>query len=57
MAAHVLRVPYLSEGTGLLLRGIAVLAPVSAAQYALIVIRRVSTPVEAVTRWGSEARS
>ena len=48
MGAHVFAVPHLTQLTGMLLRGIAVLAPVSAAQYAWIVIRRVSAPVEAV---------
>ncbi len=46
MASKVFAVPYLMEVDGLLLRAIAVLAPLSAAQYAWIVIRRVSTPVE-----------
>ena len=45
MGQHVFHLPYLSEVVALLLRVIAVLAPVSAAQYAWIVIRRVSTPV------------
>ena len=48
MGAHVFAVPHLTQLTGMLLRGIAVLAPLSAAQYAWIVIRRVSAPVEAV---------
>lgn len=48
MGGHIFAVPHLGEVTGLLLRGIAVLAPVSAAQYAWIVIRRVSGPTEAV---------
>ena len=48
MGAHVFAIPHLSEVTALLLRGIAVLAPVSAAQYAWIVIRRVSGPADAV---------
>ena len=47
MGGHVLAVPHLSGVTGVLLRAIAVLAPLSAAQYAWIVIRRVSTPAEA----------
>ncbi|ADW70688.1 CDP-alcohol phosphatidyltransferase family protein [Granulicella tundricola] len=45
MGGHVFAIPYLSTVTGLLLRAIAVLAPLSAAQYAWIVIQRVSTPV------------
>lgn len=47
MGAHVVHVPYLPAVNGVLLRAIAVLAPLSAAQYAWIVIRRVSTPAEA----------
>jgi cardiolipin synthase len=48
MAGKVFAVPHLAEVIGVLLRAIAVLAPLSAAQYAWIVIRRVSTPVEPV---------
>jgi cardiolipin synthase len=48
MACKVFAVPHLTEVIGILLRAIAVLAPLSAAQYAWIVIRRVSTPVETV---------
>ncbi len=44
MASHVVTIPYLPSVLTLLLRTIAVLAPVSAAQYAWIVIQRVSTP-------------
>ncbi len=47
MGAHVFRIPYLNEIDRLLLEAIAVLAPLSAAQYAWIVIRRVSTPLAA----------
>ena len=46
MAGHVLEVRYLHAAVSLLLRSIAVLAPLSAAQYAWIVIQRISTPVE-----------
>ena len=42
MGAHVFRIPGLPMTLGIFLRAIAVLAPVSAAQYAWIVIRRVS---------------
>lgn len=45
MGEHVFSIPYLSAITGALLRVIAVLAPLSAAQYAWIVIQRMSTPV------------
>ena len=47
MASHVVPVRGLAPVTSLLLRTIALLAPLSAAQYAWIVIRRVNTPVEA----------
>ncbi len=46
MASHVIPIPYLAATDNLLLRFIAVLAPVSAAQYAWIVIQRVSTPIQ-----------
>ena len=46
MAGKVFAVPHLAEVVGVLLRAIAILAPLSAAQYAWIVIRRVSGPVE-----------
>jgi cardiolipin synthase len=46
MGSHVLAIPYLVETNGALLKLIAVLAPLSAAQYAWIVIRRVSTPID-----------
>jgi cardiolipin synthase len=48
MASHVVHLPYLPATVGVLMRMIAVLAPVSAAQYAWIVIRRVSTSDETV---------
>ena len=47
MGSHIFPVPHLVEACGMLLRLIAVLAPLSAAQYAWIVIRRVSSPAEA----------
>ena len=40
VAGHVLRVPYLHPVTDVLLRAIAVLAPLSAAQYAWLVLQR-----------------
>ena len=46
MAGHVIPIPYLAATDNLLLRFIAVLAPVSAAQYAWIVIQRVNTPIQ-----------
>ena len=46
MASHVFPIPYLPQLIPIMLRGIAILAPVSAAQYAWIVIRRVSTPID-----------
>ena len=46
MGSHIFRIPYLHQSITLMLRVIAVLAPVSAAQYAWIVIRRISTPME-----------
>ncbi len=49
MGAHVLAIPHLATVNDVLLRTIAILAPVSAAQYAWIVIRRVSTPLDAAT--------
>ncbi len=45
MGSHVFRIPHLNAGERLLLRAIALLAPLSAAQYAWIVIQRVSTPL------------
>lgn len=49
MGSMVFQIPYLHFVDMLLLRMIAVLAPLSAAQYAWIVIRRVSTPIEPLT--------
>ena len=46
MAAHVWAVPHLAETLRFLLRTVAVLAPLSAAQYAWIVIQRVQGPAE-----------
>ena len=44
MGSHVFAIPHLTGLVAILLKAIAILAPVSAAQYAWIVIRRVSTP-------------
>ena len=44
MGSHVFPIPHLTEFVAILLKAIAILAPISAAQYAWIVIRRVSTP-------------
>ena len=44
MGSHVFAIPHLVEAVGIMLRAIAILAPISAAQYAWIVIRRVSNP-------------
>ncbi len=49
MAHQVWPIPHLAEAMYWLLRVIAVLAPISAAQYAWIVIRRVSTPLDPAT--------
>lgn len=48
ITSHVFALRYLVQTDGFLLRAIAVLAPLSAAQYAWIVIRRVSTPIDPV---------
>lgn len=48
MGTHTFAVPHLGGVIEVLLGGIAVLAPVSAAQYAWIVIRRVSAPSDHV---------
>ena len=48
MGSRVFSIPYLVQTNGVLLKAIAVLAPLSAAQYAWIVIRRVSAPIEPV---------
>jgi cardiolipin synthase len=42
MGSHVFAIPHLTEFVAYLLKAIAILAPVSAAQYAWIVIRRIS---------------
>ena len=44
MAGRTFTIPGLSTVTGLLLKSIAVLAPLSAAQYAWIVVRRIHGP-------------
>ncbi len=49
VGAHVFAIPHLPAINGVLLRAIAVLAPLSAAQYAWIVIQRMATPLEAST--------
>ncbi len=46
MGSHVFALPHLPQLDALLLKAIALLAPLSAAQYAWIVVRRVSAPVE-----------
>ena len=46
MSSRVVSIPYLAATDSLLLRFIAILAPVSAAQYAWIVIQRVNTPIQ-----------
>ena len=46
VAGHVVTISYMHEIVRLMLGAIAVLAPLSAAQYAWIVIQRVSAPVE-----------
>ena len=46
MGSHVFAIPHLTDLVAVMLHIIAILAPVSAAQYAWIVIRRVSTPIE-----------
>jgi cardiolipin synthase len=50
MGSEVWRIPHLVQIDFWLLRLIAVLAPLSAAQYAWIVIRKVSTPLPVVAR-------
>ena len=49
VSAHVFPIPHLTAINDLLLRAIAVLAPLSAAQYAWIVVQRVSAPLEPPT--------
>lgn len=48
MGAHVFPIPHLLGAAQMLLRVIAVLAPLSAAQYAWIVIRRINAPAVAI---------
>ena len=43
MGSHVFAIPHLTGLVAILLKAIAILAPVSAAQYAWIVIRRISS--------------
>jgi cardiolipin synthase len=43
MGSHVFAIPHLTGFVAILLKAIAILAPVSAAQYAWIVIRRISS--------------
>ena len=54
MGSHVFSLPHLAEINDILLRSIALLAPVSAAHYAWIVLRRVSTPLEPPTSGTNE---
>ena len=46
MGSHVFNIPHLTGFVAYALKAIAILAPISAAQYAWIVIRRISTPQE-----------
>jgi cardiolipin synthase len=46
MTCEVVTVPHLLELRDLLLKAIAVLAPVSAAEYAWIVLRRMQSPIQ-----------
>jgi cardiolipin synthase len=46
MGSHVVTIPYLAQTDAVLLRLIAILAPLSAAHYAWIVIRRISSPID-----------
>ncbi len=46
MGSHVFNIPHLVELVAILVKAIAILAPISAAQYAWIVIRRISNPAE-----------
>jgi cardiolipin synthase (CMP-forming) len=46
MGSNVFTIPYIGQFDSVLLRIIAVLCPVSAAQYAWIVIRKISRPIE-----------
>jgi len=49
MTSHVFEIPHIGQADALLMRLIAVLAPLSAAQYAWIVIRRISAPGQTVS--------
>ncbi len=49
MTSHVFDIPHIGQVDGLLMRLIAVLAPLSAAHYAWIVIRRISAPGQTVS--------
>ena len=44
MGSHVFPIPHLMDAAQMLLRVIAFLAPISAAEYAWIVLRRMSAP-------------
>jgi cardiolipin synthase len=44
MTCQVVEAPHLVELKGVLLKAIAILAPISAAEYAWIVLRRMHTP-------------
>ena len=44
MGSHVFAIPHLTAVVAYLLKAIAILAPISAAQYAWIVVRRISAP-------------
>ena len=48
MGAHVFDIPHFTQILSYLLKAIAILAPVSAAQYAWIVIRRINTPIDPI---------
>ncbi len=45
MGSHVFDIPHFREALAWLLKGIAILAPISAAQYAWIVVRRIANPI------------
>lgn len=55
MGAHVFPIPHLMAASQFLLAAIAVLAPLSAAQYAWIVIRRISSPEQPVAPSAGQA--
>jgi cardiolipin synthase len=44
MGSHVFAIPHLTDLVAYFLKAIAILAPISAAQYAWIVVRRISAP-------------